>query len=61
MIGVFIPAADEVDVQAAMDGVSFMVLAVKPTTVVSGLDGSLVGVVSVPTEKAWTMEIQTQQ
>ncbi len=65
VIGVIIPADMATDASAILDaipdGATVTLIPSKPTEVVSDLDaGTYVFVNSVPTEKAWTLEIQTK-
>jgi hypothetical protein len=64
VIGVIIPADKSADAQSILgaipDGASVTLIPSSPTKVVSGLDGTYVFVNSVPTAKAWSLDLQTR-
>ncbi len=64
VIAVIVPADKATDVTALLgaigDAPSVALLGMASTQVVSGLDGTYVLVNSVPTEKGWSLEVQTK-
>lgn len=60
VVGAVIPADEDVSIESVAQGEAVTLPASVPEQVISGLDGAYVFVVTVPTTKAWSVEIQTR-
>jgi hypothetical protein len=60
VIAAFLPAGEPITVEAGANAESAALAVGLPTQVVGGLDGSYVLLVTASTDKAWSVEVQTQ-
>jgi ABC-type glycerol-3-phosphate transport system substrate-binding protein len=61
VIAALLPAGEPITVEAAGKAESATLVVALPPQVVSGLDGSYVLLVTPASDKAWTVEVQTQE
>ena len=60
VIAAFLPAGEPITVEAGAKAESAALAGALPTQIVTGLDGDYVLLVTPSTDKAWSVEVQTQ-